>query len=83
MAVHKAVCACGSSADGRLARAGALTVPSAGCSSEGPRTVWRVRALTPAVAVSNWITLKRHSHGHARKKAGLAFKRLIRMGKSN
>lgn len=83
MAVPKAVCACGSSAEGRLARAGARTVPSAGCSSEGSCTVWRVCALTPAVAVSNWITLKRHSNGHARKKARLAFKRLIRMGKSN
>lgn len=58
-------------------------MPAAGCSSEGSCAVWSVGAGPPDVAVSNWITLKRHSNGHARRKARLAFKRLIRTGKSN
>lgn len=45
--------------------------------------LWRVGAVPPAIALSNCITLKRHSSGRARKKAKLAFKRLIRMGKNN
>lgn len=83
MAVPKAVCAGGSSTDRRMARAGACPVLSAGCSSEGWCAVWRLGAVPPAIAVRNCITLKRHSNGHARKKSRLAFKRLIRMGKSN
>lgn len=54
-----------------------------GWPTQVPPAGWVVAALPPAIAGSNWITLQRHRNGHARKKARLAFKRLIRMGKSN
>lgn len=53
------------------------------CSSEGSCTMWRMCAVRRAITLGNWITLKSHSNGQARKQARLAFKRLIRMGKSN